>query len=185
MSDLDSLSPPVEGGGGPDSPLTTLRARRKQIHADTTKDFPIPGFGGELVCRYRVLPFEEFKQIERKALLRGEGLSTTEAALNAYMDELIEACVGFYVKVSGKLEPGDPDRPVRYDNRLADLLGYGPVSSAREALRGLFVEGNGEARSGWAIEVHHTMVLTWMAGNPEDPDDEGAQGEAEAAFAGE
>jgi hypothetical protein len=186
-AELDHVPAPPQNGGGPESPLSALRSRRKQIHRDTTTEIPIPGFGGELVARYRVLPFEEVNQIERKNIRLHQ--DPAEREINTYADELIAACVEILVRQDGELIPAsDDDRPVTYtDPRLADGLGFsvGDPPSARGALFGLFEYGNGPARAHWAVSDHQTELFMWMRGAPEDPEDEGAQGQAEETYRGE
>jgi hypothetical protein len=152
-----------------ESALERIRQRRKAAAETTTTDMPIPGFGGELVARYRIIdPLVEGKEIgQRIAQQFPKQDQLSEATHYANVDMLIAACVGFYVKhpATGQLAPfGDtsPDHaglaPTYEDEALAELMGF-EASSARECVVGVF----GGHRA--AVNVHAQLLQAWMA-NP-------------------
>ena len=179
------------------SGLDRLRALRKQKHDDNTRVFSLPGYKGELAARYRVLPWEETTSIQRRGM-RQAG-KNERADIEMFSSELVNACVELLVPKEGttlpvsdddRWEPVLPDRTLRYgDIEIAKSLGIelGDEPRAIDILRAVFVNavhGN-EDRADYVLNGHHSDVMEWMRGAPDDEEDVGAQGEAEEAFRGE
>lgn len=134
------------------SMLGKLRQRREQLSQDREPlELPIPGYNGDLVAKYRVLPWQEIRLAAEKADRDKSPLSELMAAC----DMLIKSCVGMYVQGNDGLEPIDADAaaPVGYDARLAGLLGY-EAETAREVIRRLF-------NNDLALAAHHADVAEW------------------------
>jgi hypothetical protein len=173
-----------ENGDRAASLLSELRAQHETIKAENTKKFPLPG-ADWLLAEFEVLDYEVGQAIRRKALT---GPDHGRKALNAYMDQLLAACVGFWVKESdADPVPLDPERPVKFDERLVRGLGLQVPAdgdsppAARDILYAVFAEFEpNEKRVPWVIEAFHDQYVLWAGGG----DDEGAAAEAETAFLG-
>lgn len=104
-------------------------------------DLDVPGYGGALVGRYRPVRSNASKRRRVMAISRrGRGLQDATTALAA--EYLIEAVDSMWTRVDGRLEslaPEDPN-PVRYDQRLAELLGF-EATEPREVIAGVFTLG--------------------------------------------
>lgn len=124
----DDMSKPI-------TPIAALQQRRERLTKERHTDLAVPGYGGDLVMRYRALDYEDLVEItDREDERKGAELATRS-------DVLIAAAVGaFWREERGELVPlervlGDADLPVRFDARLAAATGFtGVVGSAREAL---------------------------------------------------
>jgi hypothetical protein len=180
--------PPPGASNGADeapkdtSPLELLRAKRKQIHRKTTERFPLPGFNGELVAEFRVLPWEEAVKIERKVAI-DRSIDDDRRQITQYADELIAAHVDTLVKQGDELIPADPKAPTTFRHpKLAESLGFS-AGSSREVIFGVFREGVGAERADYALNDYHTEVTAWMRGLTAE--DAGAAGEADREFSGE
>lgn len=146
------------------SPFERLRKKRRQIAEIKSLDMDIPGYGGELVCRYKLLNWDHIRRIGTKH----SNSRDPHRLLYAQMDLLIEACDGFYYRNgSNELKPLHPDKPVKYDLTLADILDIelGDQPSARQVCLGVFVND-------LALVDHHQDLLTWMRGAQEDVDED-------------
>lgn len=136
-----------------------LRARREEQAANKTIDLPIPGYGGELVCRYRLLdPLTDGKEIGRN--VRKQFPKDEEDRLYySNLDTIVKACDSFHVRLeSGDLVLLDPDNegPMDYgDQRLHAFLGFA-AESAREAVEQVF------AGNRVAVNVHAQQLQLWM-----------------------
>src|SRR4051812_32253240 len=83
-----------------ESTLERLRAKRaEKAHEATPLELPIPGYDGELVCKYRPLTWGELKKIGEKV----DKSKNPARELHAHCDTLILACEGFYVREEGQL----------------------------------------------------------------------------------
>lgn len=147
------------------SPFEHLRRRRQQIANIKYLDLDIPGYGGELVARYKLLNWDHVRRIAKKH----ENSREKRKLLYAQVDLLIEACDGFYRRVDGgeELAPLDPERTIRYDKALAEGMGFSEEESesARKVCLALFVND-------LALVDHHGDLLNWMRGSQEDVDAE-------------
>ena len=145
-----------------------LRKRRETISQPRVRDEAIPGYGGYLIARYHIVPWEVVSKIAQRAEKAGD--TDPRTTLNAQIDLLVSACEGLFVK------NGDGDKPtleplldgegqiIKYDKRLAENMQF-EANSAREVVLGLFVQE-------LAIANHHNKILEWMQGEAEDVDEE-------------
>lgn len=139
--------------------LADLRKRREAIGQDRYLDQDVPGYEGDLVCRYNPIPWEEAKRIADKL----EKSSNPRKELYAQADVLIRACREFLIKIDGKLVPLQEafpelgDEPIRYDDRLAKAIGFDLVngSEARSACLRLF-------NNDMAVSAQHNVVMDWI-----------------------
>ena len=169
-------SPPeglISTGAKPDvSRLERLRERRRAAREDRAPlDLPIPGYGDELIARYRVLDYGELQKLQK----RGGDMARSgdkEAQLKVTMDTIAQACVGvFLAEEDGSLRPlneVDPDYgddPVRYDERFAEVVQVDAEGKVRTLIREAFP-------SDLAILAHLERLDSWMS-STNDADDEG------------
>lgn len=152
-----------------DNVIERLRRRREQLAQRTTEVFDVPGYGGELVCRYRRLTYDEL----RKVLFEGDA---TVVARNAQF--LIAACEELLFRDDdGTLRPVREAGRVTYaqplditGQRLAEVLGFEEDLVADEVLTAF--GGNELAMNEHAGEVHQWMV------SANESDDETLVGES-------
>lgn len=141
-----------------------LKKRREAIAKPRFTTIPIPGYGGYLLAKYRVVPWEAVSKIAQRAEKAEDDPRTM---LNSQIDLMVISCEGLYTR-NGKGEHeallDDAGQIVRYDKRLADNMGF-EAGSAREVVIGLFIEE-------FMISVHHTKLLEWMQGESVEVDEE-------------
>lgn len=153
--------------GEADSVMNRLRKRRAELRADHHLDAAIPGYDGELVARYRPLEWATFRAMAKKVELS----KSDRAELLAHADTLIKACDSIWIKDPDDprsdpktgLRPVDEDPespPVKYDDRLADYLGFAinneaKTGPARQVLFGTF-------NNDLAVTAHYNEVTDWM-----------------------
>lgn len=164
---FDGLEPTQE-----DSVADRLRKARQSVAEQTTKDLDIPGYNGELFCKYRLLDSRDLKSISDH--VTSTIRDREEQILAAGCDTLIRACDEFWVRDKGKEIPVrelfDPPRefPVRYDMQLAEILGYDDKlpepPTARSVCLGLF--GDNEI----ALAAHNTDLSRWIMGKGNEVD---------------
>lgn len=158
---------PDSNGGIPErqSIADRLRQKAKDSAMDKTHDIDIPGYGGELFCRYRLLTTDELDEIVR---YNRENSPRQDQLKNSVLDNLIKACDEFYIR-EGKIETplsqheayeGPHDIPVRYDSNLAEFLDItkdlGMTPSARGVVQAVF------GFNDIAINAHGAQLSQWM-----------------------
>jgi hypothetical protein len=134
-------------------PLASIRRKQQALQQAKTEDFDLPGYGGELVVRYRRLGLDGY----RKALI---GSGDTE--LDANLQFLIDACDGIYRRRDDgslySLWPDDvehrPTEAPRYGD-MDDLLGL-EHDTVRRSVLALF--GDNEL----VLTEHSGQVEAWM-----------------------
>jgi hypothetical protein len=164
---FDDIEAPQE-----ESVSDRLRRARQTVAEQTTIDLDIPGYNGELFCKYRLLGSNDLKSISDHIVqtIRNQ----EERMIAAACDVLIRACDEFWVRDKGREIPVreviDPPRefPVRFDMQLAEFLGYAEVlpdpPTARSAVLGLF--GNNEI----ALAAHNSDLARWTMGKGNEVD---------------
>lgn len=143
-----------------------LRRQRKEQAENTWHDVDIPGYNGELFCRYRLLESQELDGIGRK--VRQEVRDRSERILAAAMDGLILSCMEFFVREDGREMPlrehptyqGPKDVPVRYDINLAEYLEFTDQLSDPPSARGVVLAlfGGNDV----AVQTHSALNAQWM-----------------------
>lgn len=141
-----------------------LRKQRQAAAENKFHDIDIPGYNGELFCRYRILGGEEVDAIVKK--VRQETNNRSEQVLASTLDNIITACDEFWLRDEGKEIPlkkhpdVDSELPVRYDATLAEFLQFSDElpdpPTARSVVLGLFV-GND-----LAVSAHGAILVQWM-----------------------
>lgn len=165
----------IEGGEGL---IGRLREKRRNIRKTRTLTLDVPGYGGEIVARYKALPWEVLKRIGEKA----EKLKHPKKELIAHADTIAMACTGLFWREPGstKLVPlgvvlrsESPDLTFADAAVLADAFDF-RAKNAREAVFGMI---NDEI----LVTAHHNEVAEWMQ-SAEREDDETFVGESESTL---
>ena len=128
---------PADAFAGDPSLIARLRALREEAKADHHLDLDIPGYEGLLVARFK--PYSIAKSEAKANVLRKEMGKKRSVLLQASCDGLIDACDEVLIRKTpdADLQPVDDVTPVRFDSRLAELLGI-QATTAREVVVGLF-----------------------------------------------
>ena len=149
-----------------------LRRARQTVAEQTTVDLDIPGYNGELFCKYRLLGSNDLKSISDHVIqtIRNQ----EERMIAAACDVLIRACDEFWVRDKGREVPVKDlleiprELPVRYDMYLANFLGYAEMmpepATARAVCLGLF--GSNEI----ALAAHNSDLARWTMGKGNEVD---------------
>jgi len=148
MQDEEAAGARTDNG----SLLSRIRERRAQLQEERHLDLDIPGYDGMLVARYRPLPWDEVKKIGEKV----EKSKNPRKELYAMADVLVRACdsIWFRDPETNELRPVQSGEPVRYDDRLAEALGF-TADSARQVLLATF-------NNDLAVTAHHMEAAEWM-----------------------
>jgi hypothetical protein len=142
-----------------------LRRKRTLIAEQKTHDIDIPGYEGELFCRYRLISGPDVDKIVKRVRATVQDKSQRQTV--AIQDTLIEACEEFWLREDGREYPlrehpdvANHDIPVKYDGKLAEFLAFADELSerrgAREVVLGLF--GGNDL----AMAAHGTRLSQWM-----------------------
>lgn len=153
------------------SVLDRVRARRAEVMAERTIDLEVPGYDGDLVVRFRPLEGPVFARLAF-ALNPQAGERMEDRRHSAiYTEALIEGCVEVMVRPAPGAPPvpltEDPP-PVRFEQRLADLLGF-EAKTARDVVRGVYGRE--------AAMVQHVMALFGFSSDTSLEVDEAVAGE--------
>lgn len=160
--EVEELSAAAAASPNGSSLLSGLRAKRAAISEERKLELPIPGYGGELVARYKWIEFEEINKLVKKAEKRSQD-PLVDVKLAA--DVLVRMCEEVLIEVDGKLVPlGEAVREfdgetIDYtDPRLAEAVGVAgdlpERPTARESLIAIF--GNK-----FALVQHSNEVTEW------------------------
>lgn len=164
---------------GNESISDRLRKRRQEVAEATTIDVDIPGYDGELFARYRRMNSKQLNKIVTQATKIHK--DRAEAATWATCAMLADACEEFFLRIEERGEVPvreivGIDTPVRYDQDLAELLGFkGDLPdppTATSVVLGVFV-GND-----MAMAAHSQRLSRWMLTNEAETDIELLSGEA-------
>ena len=160
---------PIEEAPQPTVSLADeLEADRKRLSEERTPlDLPLPGYGGKLVARYRVLDGSELKElatVQRQMALQRD----KRAEIKSMCDTLSRACVGIFTPRGEDLAPLEDagmaelegiENPIRFDENLGKAVRYdapaGVRFSVRTFIQALFVEDV-------ALIGHFQEVDAWM-----------------------
>lgn len=183
QKDIDVAEPEVEAPANGhiegSAIIDRLREQHGELSEDRHTDIEIPGYNGLLWCRYRLVDWDRLKEIQDN-MTRSKN---PRKELHSQADTLAEACDQFLVKKGQDLIPlneeaGTGDAPVRYDTKLAAIIGFDPLDhkgrpTARTCVLRLF-------NNDFAVSIHHNEVMEWMReARPEE--DERLVGESQAA----
>lgn len=148
-----------------------VRDRQKKKERQTC-DIDLPGYGGELVARYRIMDTAELEVIGKKVTRQSK--SQAARLTNGSCDTLIAACEGIYLRNDNdELNPLElEDGIAKYDQRLARYLQF-EAESAREVILGVFGGNDME------VIQHQVKYAAWLSDTSRDPNDPvGPLGEA-------
>jgi len=165
MAGPEGMDPAPEQAASNPSQFERLRRRREAIGQKRTVDLPIPGYNGELVATYKLLSWEIIRSILRR-MERNKGAGDRRE-LNAQVETLVMACEEIRFRDpnnGGQLKPLIEDETVRYDAKLAEVLGFEFVRPQHCLLETF---GND-----FAVSVHHGELIEWMQGSNEEADEE-------------
>jgi len=145
-----------------------LQAEARELADAKEVDIPVKGYEGTgLTVRYH-LP-ERGKELSDIAdKVRREVKDNYTRNINIAVDTMIQLCSGIYVQPNSApepvmLDPEDTGEPVKFDIRLAGILGMeGQVTSARQIVRKLF--GNNDM----AIIAHSEKLNRWFQNTKAD-----------------
>jgi hypothetical protein len=145
------VSPPLATEELPGALLDRLRRSAEKAREDRHLDKPVPGFGGDLVLRFKPL---DIGQLERFVESRRAG---RVSEISEGIDALATCCVAVFGSYAGTTV----ELPALLDHRLAVLLNMpfppGATLTAREVVLMLF---GGEA---FALGKFVDEVVEWMA----------------------
>jgi hypothetical protein len=152
------------------SQLDRLKERRRKAREDREPlELDIPGYGGELVAKYRVLDYDELEKLEEKGLKMARA-QEGEVKMKITIDTIAKACVGIFLREGDNLRPLNEvdskfgDEPVCYDERLAGAVGVDHGRKVRTLIREMFP-------TDLSIFSHLDRISNWMEG-VNDADDQ-------------
>jgi hypothetical protein len=159
------------------SPLDRIKAIREEFQAEHEVALELPGYRGELLGRYKPLPWEMIKAIAHRVerMRRAPDIEVTVAA-----DGLLNACIGFYYRdTNGNRSPLTLNgvEITGYNTSLRDALaltdknGIKP-ETAREIVKAMFPDD-------MALVSHYGALMDWQAERDES-DEERVQTTANA-----
>jgi hypothetical protein len=148
------------------SVLTDLRASRARIGANAKPvNIAIPGYGGNLVARFRWVPANELAATSKSIMAIK---NPTQQQLAAAADALVACNDEILVRVNDKLESlqhgGDPVTFAEGDGLLV-ALGLPPVSNARDCVMAVF--GND-----YAVADTAGKLMLWLEDTSRQVDEE-------------
>jgi len=167
--ELDNDQLPEPGGAIQEANADSLlqRAEKRRAERETNLFLDVPGWDGDMVCEYQILPKAEIKVMaERQARLMRNPENTDRLQFD--LDLITRSAVRLYMidPDSGNRVPiEDADGPLAYD-RIAEKLGVADeVKSQADAVRYLTATTNDDGT--WkenvvAISRHAQAVARWM-----------------------
>lgn len=163
---IDAVS--ANGDSAGSSMMSELRAQYEELLAAKEIDIDIPGYGGKLSAKYKLLNVQtDLKNIRNR--VNRQFKNDVQQALFGSIDTMIAACIGIYYRPPGSEEllsiaPGVPDSddpdPVTYsDPRIVSFFGWDKtaINDSRDVVMMLF--GKREPM----IIDHGMMLARWMS----------------------
>jgi len=149
-----------------------LEAGRRKIREDREPLLiQLPGFSGKMAARYKCLPYEQLRAINRRTQKMAE-LQDDRAEIKGICDLLMKACLGLFWREGDEMVPledhlGSDEGPVTYnDRRLREELGLDASTEGREVVRAVFGDDD------TLLTFHASKVDRWMsAANQQDEQD--------------
>lgn len=154
----------LAGMNGQANLIERLRAARREQEKPHYTVITIPGYEGLMGVRYKYVSAERIEQLSKKLQREIRKTKAKAEGLLASLDTVIAACEEIVIRGSDDEEwqsLGDP--PIRFDDRLAETLGY-EADNARDAVLGCF---NNEH----AIIRHNILVSRWLADTTTEVDE--------------
>jgi len=160
-TDYDEALAEADAPRSSSSAFDKLRAEHSKAIADTSIDLDVPTFGGKLVARHRALDYPETEAIA-KAVATSEHpkkilLGMVDTIIRS-LDELLwrDEPDGELVSLASELErtSGQHEEPVKFDERLADALGF-----KSKTARGVALDAFGKEM---AVVSYYADLTRWM-----------------------
>jgi hypothetical protein len=150
----------------PHGVLAQLRKRRAALQQERHVDLEVPGYDGLLLTRYHPLPWETLQEINNRAekTLR----SNPRKDLIMAADVLITACECMLYREDRNADTAKVlggDSPMRFDKRLAEVMGIEGAVTARQVLFGIFPDDLG-------ITSTYVSLMEWQGEGDVETDDE-------------
>lgn len=171
--DEPTLAPPTADDLRDGSLRAELRARREELRGERRELLEIPGYRGKLCLR--VQPIEWTLLRAKQMEVERHAKKNKKAELYAQADVLIAALEQVVVRpdpqnnpdrVVPLMELADYDRPVLFDEQLADWLG---IKLAKQSARTVLFEVFPDEIS---VANMYMMYTVWMSHADEEADDE-------------
>jgi hypothetical protein len=168
MSEQNEIGTPptVETGDRYGGALGRIRAQRKAIAGKEHLVLRVPDYD-DLQIRYRLMSERATEEIQKK-IEAAQRSGTAKKNIDAVADFIIAACDAIMVRVGDGFEVlvDENDQKVRFDNRLAEVLGIGEVDEARKIVLETFSpEGeDGLRRNPDAMIDQVEAVIAWRKG---------------------
>lgn len=180
LSGAETPSEPSAGVERPPAVIDRLRRAYAAGESERTTVIPIaPGRYQDLAAKYRPLDPNLRRKLQRRA--ERTGAFGTEANLTFQSTLLVDACLSIMIRPEPGAEWEEAHRvpgadkiahgePVRFDERLAQILGMELIGGETPAMIARLVFGDEPA-----FDVHYTQFSTWstqLVPDGEDEDDE-------------
>lgn len=160
-----------------DSVLTRLRAAYAAGEGEREETIAIaPGRYADLAVKYRPIDWELRRRLQRKAQRTGDTGSEAEATFQAVL--VADACKSImmrpkpgaeYVELHTLIDSYKDGEPIRYDSRLAAILGMELIGGETQGDICRLVFGERAV-----FDIHMTELTTWSTQIlPDDDEDEG------------
>lgn len=164
--------PQAEGGGG-SSVLDRLRAFRSEMEQDKSIDLDVPGYRGTLVARMRPLTLSESESVRRRVQKMGDPQKSYTAEMKISAAIIEAACLEVFARYEDELHPlANGGDPVRFDERLAEMLNLPPARGEWAVMNILAVEKNPQYLRDFAESYNE-----WLTSENEEME-ESVQGES-------
>jgi len=160
--EMSAIELPTPNGDAPveSSMVASLRARAALLRQARSVDLPIPGYGGELVGRYRAINLAKYNKVG------ADGFTNPLTEWHLAADALATALLGIYGREveGGPLLPFFNDQVARYDDDLVQALALEPTE---HTARGVLVALCGGGEDGeWAVWRHFIAYQAWLEEEP-------------------
>lgn len=142
-------------------------AQKRRQERGRTLFLDVPGWDGDLIAEYRVVPPEELRRVAEMALRRNRNGGAPEPVSND-ISIIIAACVGLHTinPEDGERVPVEDEFGIVKFDRIAKLLGKEEeIKDNRTAVKYLMSERTEDG--GWienvlAISLHANTIGRWM-----------------------
>lgn len=176
--EVEEAAAPAPAPGSPAQPppsnLDLLRSQYEAATEDRRTVIPIaPGrFNGNLAARYKPVEWSNTRKSARRA---AKGGFSEDSELNYAAGQLVKACDAILIRMHDgedfvplhQARPGLSDQPIRYDHRLAEVLGIdaAPTLTATAICRLVFKFPD-------ALNAHYVEFDAWLKEQTDADDDD-------------
>lgn len=152
------------------SAIERLREQHSELRRERTLDLRVPGWSGLLIARYQPVRAGEMRKLSSR-ITKLAGQDTPEADLTAAADVIVTACKEMLIDQDGEKltlqEQLGVDAPVRYDRKLAEVLGF-EAESAREVVYNVFPQFPDGGVIETTVNAHAAEIAEWIANVDEE-----------------